>query len=43
MGGSDAMRLKDLEAANSRLKKALAKQVFKNDPIKDAPRKKPRR
>ena len=36
----DAKRLKDLEAENTRLKKLLAEQVFENDVIKDALRKK---
>ena len=36
----DAKRLKDLEAENARLKKLLAEQVFENDLIKDALRKK---
>jgi putative transposase len=35
-----AKRLKDLEAENTRLKKLLAEQVFENDLIKDALRKK---
>ena len=33
-------RLKELEAENTRLKKLLAEQVFENDVIKDALRKK---
>ena len=37
---SDAKRLKELEAENTRLKKLLAEQVFENDVIKDALRKK---
>ena len=36
----DAKRLKDLEAENTRLKKLLAEQMFENDLIKDALRKK---
>lgn len=40
MGVSDVRRLKDLEAENTRLKKLLAEQVFENDLIKDALRKK---
>lgn len=40
MSVPDAKRLKDLEAENSRLKKLLAEQVFENDLIKDALRKK---
>ncbi len=40
MSVPDAKRLKDLEAENTRLKKLLAEQVFKNDVIKDALRKK---
>lgn len=40
MSVPDAKRLKDLEAENSRLKKLLAKQLFENDLIKDALRKK---
>ena len=36
----DAKRLKGLEAENTRLKKLLAEQVFENDLIKDALRKK---
>ena len=35
-----AKRLKDLEAENSRLKKLLAEQLFENDVIKEALRKK---
>jgi putative transposase len=37
---SDAKRLKALEAENTLLKRLLAKQMFENDVIKDAPRKK---
>ncbi|WP_455433388.1 IS3 family transposase [Xanthomonas hyacinthi] len=40
MSVPDAKRLKDLEAENARLKKLLAEQVFENDLIKDALRKK---
>ncbi|HFK1825293.1 IS3 family transposase [Stenotrophomonas sp. GD03908] len=40
MSVPDAKRLKDLEAENTRLKKLLAEQVFDNDVIKDALRKK---
>lgn len=40
MSVPDAKRLKDLEAENTRLKKRLAEQVFENDVIKDALRKK---
>ena len=40
MSVPDARRLKDLEAENTRLKKLLAEQVFENDLIKDALRKK---
>jgi len=40
MSVPDAKRLKDLEAENSRLKKLLAEQLFENDLIKDALRKK---
>ncbi len=36
----EAKRLKDLEAENTRLKKLLAEQMFENDVIKDALRKK---
>ncbi len=36
----DAKRLKDLEVENARLEKLLAEQVFENDVIKDALRKK---
>ena len=36
----DAKRLKDLESENARLKKLLAEQLFENDLIKDALRKK---
>ena len=36
----EAKRLKDLEAENIRLKKLLAEQLFENDVIKDALRKK---
>ncbi|CAD0328678.1 IS3 family transposase IS1389 [Xanthomonas hortorum pv. pelargonii] len=39
MSVPDAKRLKDLEAENARLKKLLAEQVFENDLIKDALRK----
>lgn len=35
-----AKRLNDLEAENTRLKKLLAEQVFENDVINDALRKK---
>ena len=34
------VHLKDLEAENTRLKKLLAEQLFENDVIKDALRKK---
>jgi putative transposase len=37
---SDAKRLKELEAKNTRLKKLLAEQMFENDVIKCALRKK---
>lgn len=40
MSVPDAKRLKELEAENTRLKKLLAEQVFENDVIKDALRKK---
>ncbi len=40
MSVPDAKRLNDLEAENTRLKKLLAEQVFENDVIKDALRKK---
>lgn len=40
MSVPDAKRLKDLEAENARLKKLLVEQVFENDVIKDALRKK---
>ena len=40
MSVPDAKRLKDLEAENARLTKLLAEQVFENDLIKDALRKK---
>lgn len=40
MSVSDAKRLKDLEAENTRLKKLLAEQLFENDVIKDVLRKK---
>lgn len=40
MSVPEAKRLKDLEAENTRLKKLLAEQVFENDVIKDALRKK---
>ena len=40
MSVPDAKRLKDLEAENTRPKKLLAEQVFENDVIKDALRKK---
>lgn len=36
----EAKRLKELEAENTRLKKLLAEQMFENDVIKDALRKK---
>ena len=39
MSVPDAKRLRDLEAENARLKKLLAKQLFENDLIKDALRK----
>ena len=41
MSVSDAKRLKELEAENTRLKKLLAEQMFENDVIKDVLRKKP--
>ena len=37
MSVSDAKRLKELEAENTRLKKLLAEQMFENDVIKDVP------
>ena len=37
---AEAQRLKALEAENARLKKLLAEQLFENDLIKDALRKK---
>jgi putative transposase len=40
MSVPDAKRPKDLEAENTRLEKLLAEQVFENDVIKDALRKK---
>ena len=40
MSVPDAKRLKDLESENARLKKLLAEQLFENDLIKDALRKK---
>jgi len=40
MSVPEAKRLKDLEAENARLKKLLAEQLFENDLIKDALRKK---
>lgn len=40
MSVPDAKRLKDLELENARLKKLLAEQLFENDLIKDALRKK---
>ncbi len=40
MSVPDAKRLKELEAENTRLKKLLAEQVFKDDVIKDVLRKK---
>jgi putative transposase len=40
MSVSDAKRLKELEAENTRLKKLLAEQMFENDVIKDVLRKK---
>ncbi|MBB6257993.1 hypothetical protein FHT05_002598 [Xanthomonas arboricola] len=40
MSVPDAKRLKDLESKNARLKKLLAEQLFENDLIKDALRKK---
>ncbi len=40
MSVPDAKRLKDLEAENTRLKKLLAEQMFENDVIKDALRRK---
>ena len=40
MSVPEAKRLKDLEAENTRLKKLLAEQLFENDVIKDALRKK---
>ena len=41
MGVSDAKRLKELEAENTRLKRLLVEQIFENDVIKDLLRKKP--
>jgi hypothetical protein len=40
MSVPESKRLKDLEADNTRLKKLLAEQLFENDVIKDALRKK---
>ena len=40
MSVPEAKRLKELEAENTRLKKLLAEQLFENDVIKDALRKK---
>ncbi|CAD0328921.1 hypothetical protein CFBP8129_22130 [Xanthomonas hortorum pv. gardneri] len=40
MSVPDAKRLKDLESENAQLKKLLAEQLFENDLIKDALRKK---
>ena len=40
MSVPEARRLKELEAENTRLKKLLAEQMFENDVIKDALRKK---
>ena len=40
MSVPDAKRLRELETENARLKKLLAEQVFENDLIKDALRKK---
>ena len=40
MSVPDAKRLKDLESENARLKKLLAEQLFENDLIKVALRKK---
>ena len=40
MNVSEAKRLKELEAENSRLKKLLAEQVLENEVIKDVLRKK---
>jgi len=40
MSVPDAKRLKDLEVEIARLKKLLAEQLFENDLIKDALRKK---
>ena len=40
MSVPDAKRLKDLESENARLKKLLAEQLFENDLVKDALRKK---
>lgn len=40
MSVPDAKRLKDMEAENARLKKLLAEQLFENDLIKGALRKK---
>jgi len=39
MNVSEAKRLKELEAENTRLKKLLAEQLFENDVIKEALRK----
>jgi putative transposase len=41
MNVSEARRLKELEAENTRLKKLLAEQIFENDVIKEVLRKKP--
>lgn len=40
MNVADAKRLKALEAENTRLKRLLAEQLFENDVIQDALRKK---
>lgn len=40
MSVPEAKRLKELEAENTRLKKLLAEQMFENDVMKDALRKK---
>ena len=40
MNVPDAKHLKELDVENARLKKLLAEQVFENDVIKDALRKK---
>ena len=40
MSVPDAKRLKDLESENAQLKKLLAEELFENDLIKDALRKK---